>query len=397
MKKQEKGITLIALVITIVILILLAIVSIGTIYRIRIVEQAINGSQKYAEESVKENLIMEKTGDLIENTLYIMDLANKTKITLNNNEIENKQTVTYINIGDSYIIPDNLYSRRGYVLKNWNTKQDGTGDIYTIGDSIEIGYDDIILYAQWELINYTIEYNLGGGTISTNELNKETYNVETESFTLINPTKSGYYFTGWVGSNGTIPQTEVSVIKGDIGDKTYTAQYAQYSVASLRTFSSGDNNVSWTFDSSTGIYTITQRAGSSGWGQGVVCDDSSTNINWGQSYMLEFEIYTPSSYTLKTDGNTMFASTGEGNDIYGTSWLIIDDIREDGVRPGGLPQSHTITGNTWHKVQMYLINNNESENHNHYAIRSFSGFALDLSGVSTNVTYQMRNLKSIVY
>ena len=113
--------------------------------------------------------------------------------------------------------------------------------------------------------------------------------------------------------------------------------------------------------------------------------------------MLEFEIKVPSTYTLKTDGNTMFVSDGSGNDIYGTSWLIVDDVRNDGNGYGDLPKSTVINGGTWHKVQMYLINNNTTENSSHRAIKSYSGFALDLSSVTSNVTYQMRNLKSIVY
>ena len=181
------------------------------------------------------------------------------------------------------------------------------------------------------------------------------------------------------------------------GNKTYNANYAQYSQASLRTFNENDSNVSWVFNSSTGIYQITQKAKSSGWGVGVVCDNSTTNIEWGKSYMLEFEIKLPNTYTLKTDGNTMFASDGTGNDIYGTSWLIVDDVRTDGDGYGKLPSSTVISGGTWHKVQMYLMNNNTSENPGNKAIRSFSGFGLDLSSVSLNVTYEMRNLKSIVY
>ena len=117
--------------------------------------------------------------------------------------------------------------------------------------------------------------------------------------------------------------------------------------------------------------------------------------------MLEFEIKVPNTYTLKTNGNTMFVSDGSGNDIYGTSWVILDGVRYDGALnssgEGTLPQSHTITGGTWHKVQMYLMNDNTRQNSKHNAIKSYSGFALDLSRVTSNVTYQIRNLKSIVY
>lgn len=56
--------------------------------------------------------------------------------------------------------------------------------------------------ANWTPINYTITYNLDGGTAN----NKTSYNIETATFTLSNPTKNGYVFVGWTGSNGTTPQ-----------------------------------------------------------------------------------------------------------------------------------------------------------------------------------------------
>lgn len=297
--------------------------------------------------------------------------------------------------GNSYEIPQNSYSRTGYIFKNWNTLANGMGTDYNPGDIITDTSNNIELFAKWEAINYTINYVLDGGTIT--ETNPSTFTIESNNFTLNNPSKEGYYFTGWTGSNGNIPQTEVSIANGSTGNKEYVANYAQYTQASLRTFNASDSHVSWSFNSGTGVYSITQSARSSGWGDGVVCDNSTTDINWGKNYMLEFEIKLPGSYTLKTDGNTMFSSDGSGNDIYGTSWLVVDDVRVDGNGFGSLPQSTAINGGTWHKVQMYLINNNTSANPNHKAIRSFSGFALDLSSVSSNVTYEMRNLKSIVY
>ena len=296
-------------------------------------------------------------------------------------------------VGNPYVVPENSYNREGYTFKKWNTLANGTGTDYAPGDLITVTSNNVELYAKWETIEYTINYELNGGT-ATNPL---TYTIESNNFTLNEPSKEGYYFTGWTGSNGNTPQTELVIAKGSTGNKTYNANFAQYTQASLRKFNSTDSHVSWSFDTATGIYTITQSARSSGWGDGVVCDNSTTDIEWGKSYMLEFEIKVPNTYTLKTDGNTMFSSDGSGNDIYGTSWLIVDDERTDGNGYGKLPQSTVINGGAWHKVQMYLINNNTTENPNHRAIRSYSGFALDLSSVSTNVTYQMRNLKSIVY
>ena len=59
------------------------------------------------------------------------------------------------------------------------------------------------LTAQWTVNQYTITYDLAGGTA---EGNLDTYTIETGAFTLKNPTKSGYTFTGWSGAcTGTGP------------------------------------------------------------------------------------------------------------------------------------------------------------------------------------------------
>ena len=46
-------------------------------------------------------------------------------------------------------------------------------------------------------------------------------------FTLRNPTKTGYTFIGWTGSNGTIPQTTVTIAQGSTGNREYTANWTQ--------------------------------------------------------------------------------------------------------------------------------------------------------------------------
>lgn len=68
---------------------------------------------------------------------------------------------------------------------------------------------------------YTITYNLDGGTISGQ---KTTYTVD-DTFTLPQPTKTGYTFLGYVGSNGTTAQKSVTVNKCTRGNLMYTAQW----------------------------------------------------------------------------------------------------------------------------------------------------------------------------
>ena len=69
---------------------------------------------------------------------------------------------------------------------------------------------------------YSISYNLNGGVMNGQ---KTSYTVA-DSFTLPTPTKTGYTFTGWTGSNGTTPQKTVTVTKGNADNKSYTANWS---------------------------------------------------------------------------------------------------------------------------------------------------------------------------
>ena len=64
---------------------------------------------------------------------------------------------------------------------------------------------DVTLYAKWELVIYSIVYELNGGTNA--ETNPDTYNIENLPLTLADPTKAGYTFLGWY--NGETKVTEV--------------------------------------------------------------------------------------------------------------------------------------------------------------------------------------------
>ena len=83
------------------------------------------------------------------------------------------------------------------------------------------------LKASWTPTEYTITYSLDGGNLDEGVTNPTTYTIETSTFTINNPSKEGYIFRGWTGSNGETPQTELSVAKGTYGDLTYTANWQE--------------------------------------------------------------------------------------------------------------------------------------------------------------------------
>lgn len=73
-------------------------------------------------------------------------------------------------------------------------------------------------------IEYNIEYTLNGGTLDIS--NPTTYTVETSDFTLNNPTKTGYTFKGWSGTDLTgDTNTSVTIIQGSTGERSYTANW----------------------------------------------------------------------------------------------------------------------------------------------------------------------------
>ena len=94
-------------------------------------------------------------------------------------------------------------------------------NLYAPGESVP----EVVttLTAQWTVNQYTITYDLAGGTV---EGNPNTYTIETVAFTLKNPTKSGYTFTGWSGTglDGENNMT-VTIPTGSTGNRAYTAHW----------------------------------------------------------------------------------------------------------------------------------------------------------------------------
>ena len=104
-------------------------------------------------------------------------------------------------------------TREGYTFTGWDK---------TIPATMPAG--DMTITAQWTVNQYTITYDLDGGTA---EGNPDTYTVETDAFTLKNPTRPGYTFTGWSGTGLTGEDNlTVTIPKGSTGNRSYTAHWS---------------------------------------------------------------------------------------------------------------------------------------------------------------------------
>ena len=84
---------------------------------------------------------------------------------------------------------------------------------------------------------FSISYNLDGGSAS----NPNSYTDLGGDITLNRPTRANYKFLGWIGSNGTTPQLDVTIPSGSSGDKSYTAKWEL---------------IRYTYDGSNGVLTL---------------------------------------------------------------------------------------------------------------------------------------------
>ena len=119
-------------------------------------------------------------------------------------------------------------------------------NLYAPGESVP----EVVttLTAQWTVNQYTITYDLAGGTV---EGNPNTYTIETVAFTLKNPTKSGYTFTGWSGTglDGENNMT-VTIPTGSTGNRTYKAHWRyngsghSYSYYTIKATAGADGSIS---------------------------------------------------------------------------------------------------------------------------------------------------------
>ena len=108
--------------------------------------------------------------------------------------------------------------RTGYAFAQWSDGK--TDNPYTMAVPGAVS-----LTAQTQIETYTIDYKLNGGALEAGKTNPATYTLETAAFRLEEPTRTGYTFAGWTGSNGTTPQTDVGIAQGSIGNLYFEANW----------------------------------------------------------------------------------------------------------------------------------------------------------------------------
>lgn len=133
------------------------------------------------------------------------------------NDVQNPGTYVSNNNEDVYFYDP---ERHGYDFAGWYTNSKfkaGTEITSTEGKS-----SNLVLYAKWTPITYSITYDSDGATKEA--VNPATYNI-TKAVKFKNPSKTGFGFLGWFKDGSKITQIK----KGSTGDIDLYANWQEYS------------------------------------------------------------------------------------------------------------------------------------------------------------------------
>ena len=204
-------------------------------------------SDENGNETIAEKIAALVVGD---NTYYVLVRAEDNSTQLYTLKIRRKPiyTVTFDVAGGTSVNAQEVEEgglawepetmKEGYDFSGWN---------YDFTTPIT---ENKTIVASWTEIEYTISYNLNGGSVATN--NPETYYIESGEITLTNPTREGCQFVGWTGTGVNEPTMSVIIYTGSTGNREYVAnwEYEEYTITYHLNggTNSNDNPTNYTVD-----------------------------------------------------------------------------------------------------------------------------------------------------
>jgi len=177
----------------------------------------------YADAGFNQQVTSIPQGSTGDTTLY----ANFSPITYSikyeldggTNDIVNPST--YNIESENIVLAD--ATKKGYTFVGWYADAGFNQQVTSIPNG---STGDTTLYANFNIITYTISYELDGGT--NDVVNPGTYTVEYENIVLADATKKGYTFEGWYADAG-FNQQVTSIPQGSMGDTTLYANFSTIS------------------------------------------------------------------------------------------------------------------------------------------------------------------------
>ncbi len=222
---------------------------------------------------------------------------------------------TTYNVSETITLP--TPTKTGYTFNGWYTESTFTNKVTNI-ESGTTG--NKTYYAKWTINNYTITYNLDGGTNPSGAPTTYTVNA---AVTLPTPAKTGYTFNGWY-TESTFTNRVTSIAIGSTGNKTFYAKWTIINYNITYNLNGGTNPSSapttYTVNSAVTLPTPTKTGYTfNGW-------------------------YTESTFTNRV---TSIASGTTGNKTFYAKWTIINyNITYNlngGTNPSSAPTTYNVS------------------------------------------------------
>lgn len=262
----------------------------------------------------------------------------------------------------------NTYTRKGYTFIGWAIEPDGSV-VYTDQASYTMGTEEsYTLYAVWSLSEYRITYMLNNGTVNGNNT---VYTILSDTFTLNNPTRAGYTFLGWSGTDIEVMSLSVSIETGSVGNRNYTANW-----------SANTNRI--IFDANGGEGTMEDQLGRT---------DATVTLNpnqftYEEGYYFVGWAVTPTGEALFADKDSFLMGIEASYTFYAKWALQKYDISYD--LNGG-----TVDGNPTEYNKLTSTFTLKNPTRPGYTFLGWSGTGID--GISMSVTIETGNIGNRSY
>ena len=233
---------------------------------------------------------------------------------------------------------------QGYEFEKWTV----SGFRYT-----QDGYVSIDVEAHWSDL-YNISYNLDGGTVTGNPTE---YHKDGSAVTLNNPTRNGYAFIGWTGTDLAEPTLNVTIPAGSYGDRTYTANWVangkiQYELAG-GTVSNNPTEYSY-LDGEITLHNPTRTGYTfTGWtGTGLTGLTMNVTIPSGSQGNRTYTAnWKPNTYTFTLNANGGKVDRTTMTATYGSSYTLPTPTRQHYTFAGWYHGSTKFENSAWSQAK----------------------------------------------
>ena len=248
-------------------------------------------------------------------------------------------------------------SRTGYDFDGWFTEQTGGTEI---SDTTTMPAEDYTYYAHWTIQTFNITYDLNGGELAQGASNPDTYTYESADINLAKPSREGYTFLGWSGTDLTDNTEDVTIAHNSLGDRSYRAEFQINEYTATFDANAGETanpeTITKNYDEELGNLPEASRLGYTflGWFTDATAGDEITDATkmpaGDVTYYAHWEIIT---YTIEYDLGGEDMDSAPTNDASNpTSYTVEDaDITLKAATPG----------DTWHYFVGWALDRDTEE------------------------------------